>query len=66
MDGSLNILAIIALIVALAFFIGMIIWVISMKASTVEEHSRLPLTDDSGDAQVLAETDDRNTPNDKK
>lgn len=48
--AGLEIYAIIGIVIFFTFFIGLIVWVVSMRSKKVDEYSRLPLTSDEDDA----------------
>jgi len=54
--AGLEIYAIIGIVIFFTFFIGLIVWVVSMKSKKVEEYSRLPLASDEDD--VVSDIDD--------
>jgi cytochrome c oxidase cbb3-type subunit IV len=62
--AGLEIYAIIGIVIFFAFFIGLIIWVVSMKSKKVDEYSRLPLARDEDDS-VSGTNDDKESDNTK-
>jgi cytochrome c oxidase cbb3-type subunit IV len=54
---GLDIYAIIGLVIFFSFFIGLIIWVVKMKRSKVDEYSRIPLTEDESDKNASVENE---------
>lgn len=47
--GGLEIFPMIGIVLFLLFFIGVVVYVVKMKASDVESYSRLPLENDKDD-----------------
>lgn len=47
--AGLEIFAIIGILIFFSFFVGLLIWVLRMKKSRVDEFSRLPLEEDADD-----------------
>jgi len=44
--AGLDAFGIISFLIFFVFFLGVVVWVIKMKASKIDEYSRLPLQDD--------------------
>ncbi len=62
--AGLEIYAIIGIVIFFTFFIGLIVWVVSMKSKKVDEYSRLPLASDE-DVAVSGTNDDSESDNAK-
>ena len=50
--AGLEVYAIIGILIFFSFFVGLLIWVVRLKASKVDEFSRLPLEQDDEEGVI--------------
>lgn len=58
--AGMEIFAIIGILIFFSFFIGLLIWVIRLKANKVDEFSRLPLEQDDEEGVIELLNNDNN------